>query len=55
MPVPVVEAHEGRPALTADEARRRLAAVPEGTDEALAELHGVDPRTVRRWRAKVSS
>ena len=52
---PVVAAHEGRPPLTDVEARRRLAVLgPNATDEALAEHFEVDPRTVRRWRQKVS-
>lgn len=54
-PVPVVAAHEGRPVVTDAELRRRLAVLgPDATDERLAEHFDVDPRTVRRWREKVS-
>lgn len=54
--VPVREAHApGRVAMTADEAGRRLASLgPDATDEQLADRWEVDPRTIRRWRAKVS-
>lgn len=51
----VAVASPGRPALTDDEVRSRLLALgPHATDEQLADHHEVDPRTVRRWRAKVS-
>jgi len=54
-PVPLVAAHAGRPEITPDEARRRLAVLgPTATVEQLAEHFDVDPRTVRRWREKVS-
>jgi hypothetical protein len=53
--VPRVSLHDGRPPITTEEARRRLAALgPAATVEQLAEHFGVDARTVRRWRAKVS-
>lgn len=42
----------GRPRLTDGDLRRRLAS--GGTDEEIAERFEVDPRTVRRWRQKVS-
>lgn len=44
----------GRPALTVEELRKRLAAHPGATDEQLAEQFDRDPRTIRRWRQKVS-
>lgn len=53
-PPVVAEREAGRPALTDTEIRARLAAVPGATDEALAVHWDVDPRTIRRWRAKVS-
>ena len=54
-PVPCIAAAEGRPPLSADEMRRRLAALgPAATVEALAARWDVDERTIRRWRQKVS-
>ena len=45
----------GRPALDDTELRRRLASQgPNATDDQIAEHFEVDPRTVRRWRQKVS-
>lgn len=52
---PRVSMHDGRPPLTTDEMRKRLAALgPAATVEAIAAHWDVDPRTVRRWRQKVS-
>lgn len=51
-PVPEVTREAGRPSLTDAELRHRLAS--GGTDDAIADRFGVDPRTVRRWRQKVS-
>lgn len=54
--VPVVVAHDGRPPLDDAEIRRRLAALgPAATVEQIADHFEVDPRTVRRWRQKVSA
>jgi len=55
--VPEVHPQEaGRPPLTADEMRRRLEALgADATVEQLAERWEVDPRTIRRWRQKVSA
>lgn len=52
MEPPKVSPAPGRPALTDAEMRRRLAS--GGSDEAVADRYDVDPRTVRRWRQKVS-
>jgi hypothetical protein len=55
-PVPVTETHDGRPVLTPAEMRRRLGVLgPAATVDQIAEHFDVDPRTVRRWRAKVSA
>lgn len=51
---PPEERKAGRPKVDAAEASRRLAALPHGTDDQLAEHHGVDPRTVRLWREKAA-
>lgn len=55
-PVPTIAPRDpGRPQVTEADARARLSALgPHATDDQLAEHHGVDARTVRRWRAKVS-
>ncbi len=48
----------GRPSLSDAEIRRRLdaaRAAGAATVEQAAEAIGVDPRTVRRWRARVSA
>ena len=50
--VPTAQHGAGRPRLTDADLRRRLAA--GGTDDEIAARHDVDPRTVRRWRHKVS-
>lgn len=52
---PTAPAREaGRPPLSLDEIRKRLAEHPGATDEQLAELLDVTDRTIRRWRQKVS-
>ena len=55
-PPEVPDPSAGRPTATIDDVRRRLEALgPDATDEDLAAHHEVDPRTVRRWRRKVSA
>lgn len=51
-PVPEVAHGAGRPVITDADLRQRLAS--GGTDDDIAARFEVDPRTVRRWRAKVS-
>lgn len=51
---PAIQRTEGRPSLTVEELRKRLEAHPGATDEQLAELFDRDPRSIRRWRQKVS-
>ena len=55
--VPTIPTHPaGRPPLDATELRKRLASLgPGATDDQIAERFEVDPRTVRRWRQKVSA
>lgn len=53
---PEVAVAPGRHPVEAVELRRRLSSLgPRATDEQIAAAHEVDPRTVRRWRQKVSA
>lgn len=55
MVAPETARQAGRPRVTPEDAAHRLGALgPHATDEQIADHHGVDPRTVRHWRQKVS-